>query len=64
MDWSGLTINVVAIFVGLGIYIGLSRTKWGREHTEYQYALMLLAILVACVIGYVLRVVMERFLLA
>ena len=57
MDWLGLTINLVAIFVGLAIYIGIGHTKWGKEHTEYQYAIMLAAILAACVVGGVLRAV-------
>ena len=55
MDWMGLVINVAAIFIGLAIYLGISRTKWGEEHKEYQYAIMLAAILAACVVAGGLR---------
>ena len=58
MDWQGLVINIIAIFAGLFLYIAVARSKWGREHEEYQYALMLAAILGACVVGGVLRYVM------
>ena len=51
MDWLGLVINIVAIFAGLFLYILITNTKWGREHEEYQYALMLAAVLGACVVG-------------
>lgn len=57
MDWIGLMINLTAIFAGLGLFIGIGHTKWGKEHTEYQYAIMLATILAACVIGGILRVV-------
>jgi hypothetical protein len=57
MDWVGMSINFVAILVGLGIYIGIYRSKWGQKHTEYQYAIMLVAILLACLVGGVLRVI-------
>ncbi len=57
MDWTGLIINLIAIFAGLFIYIGISNTQWGRDHEEYQYAIMLAAVLAACLIGGVLRMV-------
>ena len=44
MDWLNMIINVIAIFAGLGIYLGVMHTKWGREHEGYQYAIMLAAI--------------------
>ncbi len=56
MDWLGLGINLVAIFAGLALYIGIGHTKWGKEHEQYQYAIMLGAILAACLIGGCLRV--------
>lgn len=59
MDWFGLIINLVAIFVGLGLYLGIENTKWGKAHTEYQYAVMLAAILAACLIGGGLRVIVR-----
>ncbi len=55
MDWSGLIINVTAIFVGLGIYIAITKSKWGEKHQEYQYAIMLVTILLACLLGGFLR---------
>ena len=55
MDWLNMIINVIAIFAGLGIYLGAMHTKWGREHEDYQYAIMLAAILTACLVGGLLR---------
>lgn len=55
MDWAGLMINVAAIFIGLAFYLGISHTKWGEDHREYQYAIMLGAVLAACVVAGVLR---------
>lgn len=57
MDWAGLLINVAAIFIGLAFYLGISHTAWGETHREYQYAIMLGAILAACVVAGGLRVV-------
>lgn len=48
-------VNVSAIFSGLFIYMGIMRTKWGKEHANYQYAIMLLAVLLAALIGGTLR---------
>ncbi len=55
MNWSGLIINLVAIFAGLAIYILIMNSKWGKEHEEIQYAIMLVAVLAACLIGGLLR---------
>lgn len=55
MDWAGLIVNVAAIFIGLAFYLWISHTKWGREHREYQYAIMLGAILAACIVAGGLR---------
>ena len=55
MDWQGLFINIAAIFIGLFLYIGIAHTKWGQEHEEHQYALMLVSILGACVVAGLLR---------
>lgn len=62
MDWTGLLINLFAIFAGLAIYIGVGNTKWGKEHSQYQYAIMLVAILAACLIGGALRVLVGKVL--
>ena len=55
MDWMGLVINVAAIFIGLAFYLGILHTKWGEEHKDYQYAIMLAAVLAACVVAGGLR---------
>ncbi len=55
MEWINLIINVAAIFVGLFIYIGVMNTKWGIEHEGYQYAIMLAAMMGACLAGGLLR---------
>ena len=55
MDWSGLICNLIAIFAGLFIYIGILHTKWGKTHEDYQYAIMLAAVIGACLIGGLLR---------
>lgn len=55
MDWLNMVINIIAIFVGLAGYLGIMHTKWGREREDYQYAIMLAAILGACLIGGALR---------
>lgn len=56
MDWLNMIINVIAIFAGAWDLSGLSmHTKWGREHEGYQYAIMLAAILAACLVGGLLR---------
>ena len=57
MDYSGLFINLAAIFAGLFVYIGILRTKWGQEHEEQQYAIMLVSVLGACIIGGGLRLI-------
>ncbi len=62
MDWYGLIVNVAAVFAGLFIYIGITRTKWGKKFTDYPYAIMLVSVLAACLIGFLLRLVLDRFL--
>ncbi|MBP5598039.1 MAG: hypothetical protein J6Y02_21905 [Pseudobutyrivibrio sp.] len=48
-------VNVTAIFSGLFIYIGAVRSKWGKEHTHYQYLIMLGAVVAGALIGGILR---------
>lgn len=55
MDTVNMIINVIAIVAGLTIYIGISNTKWGKSHQQYQYAIMLGAILLAVIIGGFIR---------
>ncbi len=55
MDTANMLINVAAILGGLGIYIFITNTEWGKMHAQYQYALMLVAIMTAVLIGGVAR---------
>ena len=64
MDWLNLIINVIAIFAGLALYLVIQNSKWGREHTQYQYAIMLGTILLACIVGGVLRVTVKALFLS
>ncbi|SFI12913.1 hypothetical protein SAMN04487830_12417 [Pseudobutyrivibrio sp. OR37] len=55
MDTVNMIINVIAIMAGLTIYIAISNTKWGKAHQQFQYAIMLGAILLAVFIGGFIR---------
>lgn len=57
MNWIKLILNVAALFAGLFIYIGMVSSKWGKEHTNLQYFLMLTAVLAAVLIGWLLQVI-------
>ena len=46
-----MLINVAAILAGLVIYIFISNTKWGQTHQQFQYAIMLMAIMAAVLLG-------------
>ena len=50
-----MLINVAAIVSGLFIYIGITNTKWGKEHTDIQYFIMLVSILCAVLVGGLIR---------
>ena len=50
-----MLINVVAILVGLALYIIVTNTKWGKEHEQFQYMIMLGTIMMAVCIGGFLR---------
>ncbi len=62
MDWAGLIVNVAAIFIGLAIFLGIINSKWGKEHQDIQYFIMLVAVLAACVIAGVLRLLVGMVL--
>ncbi len=51
MDTANMLINVIAILAGLALYIGIMNSKWGKEHQEYMYAIMLGTILFAVLFG-------------
>lgn len=55
MDTTNMLINVAAIVSGLFIYIGITNTKWGKEHTDIQYFIMLVSILCAVLVGGLIR---------
>ena len=55
MDTSNMIINVIAIFSSLIIYVGITNTKWGKAHSQYQYAIMLGAIMFAVLFGGLIR---------
>ena len=55
MDTINMIINVIAILAGLTIYIGITNSKWGKDHEQFQYAIMLGAILIAVLIGGFIR---------
>lgn len=59
LDWLGLVTNVIAIFSGLGLYLWISNTKWGKEHEDFSYGIMLGVILFACLVGGVLRLIVK-----
>lgn len=55
MDWKGLVINIVALFIGFFIYIGIYHTKLGEKLNKYQYPVLLLVLILVCLIGGGLR---------
>ena len=46
-DWRVILANVVAIAIGLGLFLLITRSKWGKEHREFYYLIMLLALITA-----------------
>ena len=62
MNWLEMIINVIAIFGGLGLYVAVMNSKFGKAHENWQYAIMLVTIICACLIGGTLRVVVPMFL--
>ncbi len=44
MDWRVILANVVAIAAGLGLFLLITRSKWGKKHKEFYYLFMLLAL--------------------
>ena len=55
MNYIPMLINVAAIFSGLALYILISNSKWGKAHEDFQYAIMLGAILFAVLVGGFIR---------
>ena len=44
-DWRVILANVVAIAIGLGLFLLITRSKWGKEDREFYYLIMLLALI-------------------
>ena len=44
-DWRVILANGVAIAIGLGLFLLITRSKWGKEHREFYYLIMLLALI-------------------
>ena len=44
-DWRVILANVVAIAIGLGLFLLITRSQWGKEHREFYYLIMLLALI-------------------
>ena len=61
MDWKGLIGNFIAIFFGLFLYILITNSKWGKSHEKYQYAIMLVCVLLACLFGFGLKFLIGMF---
>lgn len=58
MDWKGLIINIVALFIGFFIYIGIYHTKLGEKLSKYQYPVLLAVLILVCIIGGGLRYIL------
>ena len=50
-----MIINVIAILSGLGLYMAIVNSKWGKAHEEFMYAIMLGTILFAVLVGGFIR---------
>lgn len=57
MDWVGLIINVVAIFVGFFVYIGIYHSPLAKKLDRFQYPVLLAVIILICLIGGLLRAI-------
>ncbi|MCR4610553.1 MAG: hypothetical protein K5644_01515 [Lachnospiraceae bacterium] len=61
LNWTGLITNFVAILFGLLIYILITNSKWGKKHEKFQYGIMLVCVLAACLFGFGLKYVVNMF---
>ena len=55
MDWIGLICNVVALFLGLAIFLIFSNSEFGKRYAKYQYPIMAACLLIAVLIGGLVR---------
>lgn len=62
MDWIGLICNFVAIMFGLFLYIMIANSKWGKKNEKYQFAIMLVVVIIACLVGWGIKTLVKMFL--
>ncbi len=62
MDWIGLLINIIALFIGFFIYIGIYHTRFGDKLEKYKYPVLLAVLIIVCIIGWVLKFVFSKIL--
>lgn len=55
MDWIGLVSSVAALFAGLGLYIIFVNSKLGKKYEHYQYGVMVVILILACLFGGLLK---------
>lgn len=58
MNWTGLIINVIALVIGFFVYIGIYHSPLAEKLDRYQYFVLLVVLIVACLIGGLLRTVL------
>jgi hypothetical protein len=55
MEFVDVLINVLALFVGLAVYIIFMKTPFGKKHGDLQFVIMLLAVILAVLAGGAIR---------
>ena len=55
MKFWDVLINVAALFAGLAIYIIVMKTPFGKKHEDLQFPFMLAAVIIAVLIGGLIR---------
>lgn len=62
MNWIGLLINIVALFAGFFIYIGIYHTRLGDKLDKYKYPVLLAILIIVCIIGGFMKFVFSNIL--
>ena len=55
MEFLDVLVNVLALFVGLAVYIIIMKTPFGKKHGDMQFLIMLLAVILAVLAGGAVR---------
>ena len=55
MEFLDVLVNVLALFVGLAVYIIVMKTPFGKKHGDMQFLIMLLAVILAVLAGGAVR---------